>query len=343
MNAKWLGRWLVWALALCASLSMTSVASAAASADKIIISGASGQLGELVVKELLARKVDPKNLILVSRTPEKLAEYAKMGAVTRYGDVDHPESLPAAYAGGTRMLMISLGGAGSRAPRHKLAFDAAAKAGVRHIVYTSSHGADVGGSRIADEHKQSEEYLRATGVRWTMLRNAFYADAQVRQAIQMVKDGRAVVTPNDTKSAPVAREDCAAAAAGALLDPRTENQVYEITGPELFDKRDLARIAAEISGVKIEIVEQAAGAAPPPGAGGPPPGAGGPPPGAGGPPPGAGGPPPGAGTGVPMMPTSKPVVSQAVQQLSGRPGMTIRQILEAHRDELVAAAAARKS
>jgi hypothetical protein len=108
---------------------------ASASTDKIIISGASGQLGELVVKELLARGVAPANLILVSRTPAKLEEFRKLGASVRFGDVDQPDSLPAAYAGGTRMLMISLGGVPGtqlRPPRHKLAFDAAVKAGVKH-------------------------------------------------------------------------------------------------------------------------------------------------------------------------------------------------------------------
>jgi NAD(P)H dehydrogenase (quinone) len=321
---------------------MASTASAAASADKIIISGASGQLGELVVKELLARKVDPKNLILVSRTPEKLAEFAKMGAVTRYGDVDHPESLPAAYAGGTRMLMISLatGAPGSpslpRPPRHKVAFDAAVKAGVRHIVYTSFMGADSGGSRLSSDHAQSEAFLKASGARWTMLRNRFYADAQVQQAIRMIQEGRATVRPGEAKSAPVTREDCAAAAAGALLDPRTENQAYEITGPELIDTRDVARIAAEISGIKIEIVEQAAGAGGPGAPPGAPPGA--TPPGA--PPGGPAGAPPAAAMGAME---SSPVVTQAVQQLSGRPATPIRKLLEAHRAELVAAAAARKS
>src|SRR5690348_17181333 len=80
-----------------------------AAQDKIIISGASGQLGELTIKELLRRGVAAQNLILVSRTPDDLQEYAKLGASVRYGDFYKPESLPAAFAGGTRMLLISIG------------------------------------------------------------------------------------------------------------------------------------------------------------------------------------------------------------------------------------------
>ena len=106
--------------------------------DRIVISGASGQLGGLVVKELLARGVPASNLILVSRTPEKLDEYKKLGAATRLGDFAKPESLPAAFAGGKKLLLISIGfGAGPRPEAHKHAVDAAVAAGIDRIVYTS--------------------------------------------------------------------------------------------------------------------------------------------------------------------------------------------------------------
>src|SRR5688572_31796353 len=85
---------------------------AAAQGDRIIISGASGNLGGLTVDELLARGVPASRLILVSRTPEELKKYADRGASVRFGDFTQPESLPAAYAGGTRMLLISVGAIG---------------------------------------------------------------------------------------------------------------------------------------------------------------------------------------------------------------------------------------
>jgi NAD(P)H dehydrogenase (quinone) len=282
------------------------VRDATASADRIIISGASGQLGELVVQELLARGVAPSNLILVSRTPAKLAEFRKLGADVRFGDVDQPESLPAAYAGGTRMLMISLGGrpdTAPRPPRHKLAFDAAVKAGVQHIVYTSFIGADKGGSFLADDHQKSENFLKASGARWTILRNGVYADYQVPRAVQMVATGKAAVTADEPKSALVARVDCAAAAAGALLGSQFENQAFDITGPELVNGRDVARLASEITGRAIEVVVQAEPAGGPPG-------------------------------GMPPVP---PTVSDAVARLAGRPAMSLRAVLEANRAPLRAA------
>lgn len=283
-------------------------ARSAATRDKIIISGASGQLGELTVKELLKRGVPAGNLILVSRTPEKLKEFADLGASTRYGDVDMPESLPAAYAGGTRMLMISLGaGPGSppRPPRHKLAFDAAVKAGVQHIVYTSYLGADKGGSPLANDHMETEKFLMASGAKWTALRNGFYADMQMQRALQMAQTGKANVAPNETKNAPVTREDCAAAAAGALLGgAKFENQAFDITGPALVGVRDIARIVGEITGKTIEVTEQAEPAR---GGGG-----------------GMAGPP--------------PIVSDALSKLAGRPATSMRSLLEANKAALIAAA-----
>jgi NAD(P)H dehydrogenase (quinone) len=293
-------------LLACGVAALSTARAAGASGEKLIVSGASGQLGMLTVKELLRRGVPAHDLILVSRTPEKLAEFAALGASTRYGDVDHPDSLPAAFAGGDRMLMISLGlapGNAPRPPRHKLAFDAAVRAGVRHIVYTSFIGADEGGNPLADDHRQSEAYLRASGARWTALRNGFYADSLLQSALQMAATGKATVRSGATKSAPVTRADCAAAAAGALLGGRRfENQAIDITGPELIDTRDVAKLVGEIVGRHIEVLEQPAAAVP--------------------------------ALGTP------PRVTQAVAELSGRPATSVRALLLAHKAELQAAAGA---
>lgn len=176
---------------VCALLLASLPLRAAEKPDRIIVCGASGQLGELTVKELLRRGVNPKNLILVSHTPEKLAEYAKMGATVRLGDLYKLETLVGAYTGGTRMLLISIGGA-SPTPRplaHKAGFDAAVKAGAKHIAYTSFLGADMGATPLNAEHQQTGNYLKASGAKWTILRNGFYADLNLSAAIAMVKTG----------------------------------------------------------------------------------------------------------------------------------------------------------
>jgi NAD(P)H dehydrogenase (quinone) len=213
-------------------------ARSAAPDETIIVSGASGQLGSLVVRELLDRGVDPGNLILVSRTPDELEEFASLGARTRFGDFSQPESLADAYAGGTRMLLISIGTVGPERPQlHGNAIDAAVQAGVRHIVYTSFVDAENNSSPIAADHRRTEEMLRASGVAWTMLRNQLYMNGLVGQAARMVAAGRVEIEPNSTRTAYVTREDCAAAAAAVLATAGHENRVYEITGSELLGPR----------------------------------------------------------------------------------------------------------
>jgi NAD(P)H dehydrogenase (quinone) len=226
--------------------------------DKIIVSGASGQLGSLVIDELLARDVAPADLILVSRTPntDHLQGYATRGATVRFGDFSQPESLEAAYRGGTRMLLISInGGGGNRPMLHQAAIEAAVRAGVKHIAYTSYVNADRNEhSSIAEDHLRTERILQDSGVAWTMLRNQIYANGLVDQAEQIVRDGRYVTHTPNARVAYVTREDCAAAAAAVLTSPGHENKAYNITGPDAIGPRELVALASEISGRPVELV-----------------------------------------------------------------------------------------
>ena len=253
------------AIAAIALPGLADLAKAQDAADdyKIIVSGASGNLGELTVRALLDRGVPASRLILVSRTPDELAEFAAMGASTRFGDFTRPESLPAAYAGGKRMLLVSIGGGALPAPRpelHKRAIDAAIAAGVELIAYTSwaaiSQGDTAG---ISADHVATEQILMESGVAWTMLRNSVYMDGVPGQARQMIESGRASVPPNDIAMGYVTRADCAAAAAAVLATPGHENRIYDITGPASIGTREIAAAAAAVSGREIEIVEGAAG------------------------------------------------------------------------------------
>ena len=268
--------------------------------EKIIVSGASGKLGGLAVEELLRRGVDPGDLILVSRTPAKLQHYAKMGASVRFGDFSKPESLPAAYAGGKRMLLISISTGGSKRPQlQEHAIDAAKQAGVRQIAYTSFVDMDHNTSPIAHDHRITEQYLKKSGVAWTMLRNSIYMDGLVDVAARMVKTGRAVIPPDETKIAYVTREDCAAAAAAVLTMPGTENMAYDITGPRAIGISEIAAAAAAVSGKPIEVTQgnEAPG-------------------------------------GFRLSGDFLSVTSSAVADLTGRPATSIRMLLQAHKDEL---------
>jgi NAD(P)H dehydrogenase (quinone) len=246
------------ALGIAASPTCRISAQPAVGADKIIISGASGNLGGLTVKELLARGVPASRLILVSRTPEKESDFAKLGASVRFGDFTKPESLPAAYAGGTRMLLISVGGTKTEPATTllKRAIDAAKAAGVKQIAYTSYIGisrGDVEG--LAANHQQTENDLKASGVAWTMLRNSIYMDGLVGQAARMVADGKAVIPPDESPIGYITRADCAAAAAAVLTTPGHDNKAYDVTGSELLGVREIAGAATAVTGRPIEVVQ----------------------------------------------------------------------------------------
>lgn len=298
-----------WAL-IAALVVSTGCGGGEPASPKIIVSGASGQLGGFVVDELLARGVAPSDLILVSRTPEELARYTAMGASARFGDFTQPESLIEAYAGGDKMLLISLNTRGNPNPRvaterpelQRTAIQAAVAAGVRHIVYTSFVDADANTSPIAIDHRVTEADLRESGVAWTSLRNQWYADRLVQEAAAMVATGRVLVRPEDPGAAYVTREDCAAAAAAVLTTPGHENRVYEITGPSVVRTRDLAALAGEIAGVRIDVVEAS----------------------------------PAEAARLPEAPPSGTTLTSHFRDLTGRDATGARELLEANRGVLVA-------
>jgi NAD(P)H dehydrogenase (quinone) len=248
------------------------VAGAQASAnERIVISGASGQLGGAAVEWLLQQHFPARNLILVSRTPEHLAQYAKLGAVTRFGDFTQPQSLPAAYAGGTRLLLISVGfGSVPRPEAHRRAIEAAKGAGVRHIAYTSWIGISKGDAAgIAVDHLATESILRQSGLAWTFLRNSLYMEVLLPAAAKLVAQGKAEVPTHEVRIGFVARADCAAAAAAAVSKPLGASRAYDITGPALLGVREVAQAAARATGKSIEVTSADPGTVLLPGIGGP--------------------------------------------------------------------------
>jgi NAD(P)H dehydrogenase (quinone) len=223
---------------------------------KIIIGGASGGLGGETVDALLARGVKPSDLILVSRTPDKLAAYAAKGAVVRKGDYNDPASLPAAFAGGDRLLIISTNGGGDRKVQHQAAIDAAKKAGVKLIAYTSYVKNDQGqpADGLAVDHRATEEMLKKSGVAYVILGNSLYNVGLIGQGAEAIARGEIVSNAGEGKWAPVARKDCAAAAAAVLSTPGHDNKFYNITGPDLISNADFARLLTEVTGKPVKYV-----------------------------------------------------------------------------------------
>ncbi len=212
---------------------------------KIGVSGASGHLGRAVVFELLQRR-GRHEVVAITRTPETVSGPAQ----GRFGDYNRPESLAEAYAGLDRLLIISTVDPepGKRGAQHVAAIDAAVRAGVKHIVFTSAAGTrQEEEPALGASYWRGEQRLIATAPAWTILRMNCYAEALVQQAQASLAQG--VLTGlAENRVAFVARGDVAAAAAGILIGDGHAGAIYNATGPERLSGAERAALIAEIAG-----------------------------------------------------------------------------------------------
>jgi NAD(P)H dehydrogenase (quinone) len=221
----------------------------------VIVTGAAGHLGRLVTEQLLER-LALEDLILVTRRPAALRELRARGADVRYGDFDDPASLHDAFAGGRRMLLISTDAIGRRARQHRAAIDAAATAGVEHVVFTSILNPVAWNptGAIAWEPGMTELILDRSGLAWTVLRFGSFAELQLPPAATAVQNGRLILNFGEGRIVPVARRDCAEAAAVTLTTDGHAGKTYDITGPQGLSQRDLAELFGDLSGQPVELV-----------------------------------------------------------------------------------------
>ncbi|WP_437904395.1 SDR family oxidoreductase [Sorangium sp. So ce327] len=222
----------------------------------LLVTGANGQLGRRVVDLLLAQGAGP--LIVTTRHPEKLGELRARGVEVRRADFDAPASLAEAFAGAARLLLIStdaLDRPGRRIAQHRSALEAAVKAGVRHVVYTSLTNPGPGSPiTIAPDHQATEDTLAESGLGATVLRNNLYTDFLVPSLRRALATGQLVAAAGDGKAGYVTREDCARAAAAALAADFDGKRVLDITGPAAVSQRELAQIASTVTGKSIQYV-----------------------------------------------------------------------------------------
>lgn len=222
----------------------------------LLVTGASGHLGRRVVELLL--EANAGTIVATTRTPEKLSDFSAQGVIVRHADFNEPDSLAKAFAGVDRLLLIStdvLGQPGVRLKQHQAAVQAAEAAGVSHVIYTSlvNPGPD-SAVLFAPDHRGTEEALAASQLNWTVLRNNLYADLLLMSLNQAIQMGKLFSAAGDGKIAYVTREDCAQAAAAALLSSFNGRRTLDITGPEALSQADLANLASDISGESITYV-----------------------------------------------------------------------------------------
>jgi NAD(P)H dehydrogenase (quinone) len=225
-------------------------------AAPLILTGAAGHLGRLVAEQLLER-IAPQRLILVTRRPQALRELRARGAEVRYGDFDDPPSLREAFAGGERMLLISTDVIGRRVRQHRHAIDAAAAAGVGHVVFTSivNPGAGNPSGPYAREPGRTEAILHRSGLAWTVLRYGSFAELVLPPAATAVMNGQLITNGGRGRIVPISRRDCAEAAAIVLTTDGHAGETYDITGPAAMTPGDLAELYAELSGKPVKLVQ----------------------------------------------------------------------------------------
>lgn len=216
----------------------------------IIVTGASGELGRLVVAALL-KKVPASEITLAVRSPEKVADLAALGMQVREADYDKPETLVNAFNGADKLLLISANEIGRRVPQHRAVIDAAKQAGVGLLAYTSLLHADTSPLPLAAEHKETEQLIRASGIPFVLLRNGWYTEnylASIGSALQL---GAVFGSAGKGRISSAARIDYAEAAAAVLTQDNHAGRVYELAGDESYSLSEFAAVISQHSGKAI--------------------------------------------------------------------------------------------
>jgi NAD(P)H dehydrogenase (quinone) len=226
--------------------------------SKILVTGASGHLGGLIVKHLLeTQKVAAADLVVGSRDPAKLASLVEKGIEARKVDFDDKAGLAAAFSGIDNLLIVStdeLVTPGKRLVQHKAAVEAATAANVGRIFYTSLPQAENSPISFAPDHFGTEQAIKASGLAYTILRNSWYMENLFLGLPAAFASGHWYTSAGDGKTAYIAREDVARATAAALAKPASGNVVLTLSGEKAYGTAEIAALARAATGKPLEIV-----------------------------------------------------------------------------------------
>ncbi|CUU54003.1 NAD(P)H dehydrogenase (quinone) [Parafrankia irregularis] len=214
----------------------------------LVVTGTGGNLGRLVVENLLARGVDPRRIVAGTRDVGALSALAGQGVDVRRIDFDDAASLTAGFAGAEKVLIVSGTDFGRRVEQHVGAARAARDAGAALVAYTSAPYADTTDLQLAAEHRGTEEGIREIGVPFTFLRNGWYFENYTSQIPVWLETGVIVGSAGEGRISAAARSDYAEAAAAVLAGEGHEGAVYELGGDTSFTLPELAEQVATHSG-----------------------------------------------------------------------------------------------
>jgi NAD(P)H dehydrogenase (quinone) len=209
----------------------------------IVVTGATGHLGHLVIVALL-KKAPVSGIVAAVRNIEKARDIAALGVQVRYADYNRPPAWDDALKGADKVLLISSSEVGQRVKQHRSVIDAAKRAGVKLLAYTSVLRADTSPLGLAAEHKETEALIRASGIPFTLLRNSWYTENYTTSISGALAQGAVYGCAGEGRIASATRADYAEAAAVVLTAENQAGRVYELAGDTSYT---LAELAAEIS------------------------------------------------------------------------------------------------
>ncbi|OIR01903.1 quinone oxidoreductase 2 [mine drainage metagenome] len=219
----------------------------------IVVTGATGQLGHLVIKALL-KKVPASSIVAAVRNVEKAKDLAASGVQVRHADYSEPASWEAALKGADKVLLISSSEIGQRAKQHRAVIDASKKAGVKLFAYTSVLRADTSPLGLAAEHKETEDYIRASGVPSVLLRHGWYTENYTAGIPGALAHGAVYGCAGNGRISSATRADYAEADAAVLVADNQAGKVYELAGDTAYTLAELAAEIARQSGKNIGYV-----------------------------------------------------------------------------------------
>ena len=219
----------------------------------IVITGATGQLGRLVIADLLAAGVPADGITAVARSKEKAADLAEQGIHVLEADYDQPETFEGAFNAEDRVLLISASDPGRRIAQHQVVIDAAKSAGVAQLAYTGVFGGPKADFLLAEDHRGTEQLILDSGLPYTFLRNNWYTEMLTGGLAGAVEHGAVVngVAPDST-IATATRADYAAAAAVAVSTDGHLNKAYELGGDTAWTFGEFAAEVARQTGKPVE-------------------------------------------------------------------------------------------
>jgi NAD(P)H dehydrogenase (quinone) len=220
----------------------------------IVVTGATGHLGKLVVEGLL-EKLPADQVAAAVRSPEKAADLAERGVEVRRADYTDPDSLVTAFKGADKVLLVSSSEVGQRVAQHQAVIEAAEQAGVGHLVYTSAPQATTTALVLAPEHKATEELIQASGLTATILRNNWYHENYADVIKQAAQTGSFAGSAGDGRVASATRADYAAAAVAVLTGEGHEGKTYELAGDVAWSNAELAAEIGKAAGREITYVD----------------------------------------------------------------------------------------